>query len=102
MVRAETLTRGTIGVPPVSVPPEEGDVMRAAIATVVVIGVVAAFPSNTVAAQGSCQPGFTTATINGRHDCLRRGSMCDHTADAQYRHYGFRCTSRGPYAYFLT
>jgi hypothetical protein len=31
--------------------------------------------------------------INGSVKCLRAGEFCTHSADRQYRHYGFRCVS---------
>ncbi|MGZ4253234.1 MAG: hypothetical protein ACXVHB_09720 [Solirubrobacteraceae bacterium] len=34
---------------------------------------------------------YTRAVINGSVKCLRAGEFCTHSADRQYRHYGFRC-----------
>jgi hypothetical protein len=44
----------------------------------------------TVAA--GCSSGWTSARINGQHKCLRVGEFCAHSANRQYRRYGFRCT----------
>jgi hypothetical protein len=43
-------------------------------------------------ASKSCSRGFTHAVINGAEKCLRRGEFCAHSADRQYRRYGYRCT----------
>jgi hypothetical protein len=40
----------------------------------------------------SCSAGYTHAVISGEQKCLRRGEFCAHSADRQYRRYGFRCT----------
>jgi hypothetical protein len=39
----------------------------------------------------TCSAGLTHAVINGQQKCLRRGEFCAHSADRQYRRYGFRC-----------
>lgn len=46
----------------------------------------------TVVAAKSCSAGYTRGVINGAVKCLRRGEFCTHSADRQYRRYGFRCT----------
>jgi hypothetical protein len=48
-------------------------------------------PVRAVAAK-SCSSGYTRGVINGSVKCLRRGEFCTHSADRQYRRYGFRCT----------
>lgn len=42
--------------------------------------------------------------INGSVKCLARGEFCTHSADSQYRRYGFRCTRyyRNVHRYRLT
>jgi hypothetical protein len=40
----------------------------------------------------TCSRGFTHAVIDGAQKCLRRGEFCAHSADRQYRRYGYRCT----------
>ena len=40
----------------------------------------------------SCSHGYKRGVINGSVKCLRRGEFCAHSADSQYRRYGFRCT----------
>ena len=52
----------------------------------------AAAPPRAFAAK-SCSSGYTRAVINGSVKCLRAGEFCTHSADRQYRHYGFRCVS---------
>jgi hypothetical protein len=51
----------------------------------------------------SCS-GYVRAVINGQVKCLRAGEFCTHSADRQYRHYGFRCTRyyRNVHRYRLT
>lgn len=39
----------------------------------------------------TCSAGYRHAVINGAQKCLRRGEFCAHSADRQYRRYGFRC-----------
>lgn len=39
----------------------------------------------------TCSRSYTRARINGAIKCLRAGEFCTHSADRQYRHYGFRC-----------
>ncbi len=41
-----------------------------------------------------CSSGWTHATINGSHKCLRRGQFCARAADRQYHRYGFHCHKR--------
>ncbi|MGZ6564462.1 MAG: hypothetical protein ACXVH3_32355 [Solirubrobacteraceae bacterium] len=48
-------------------------------------------PIRVVAAK-SCSSGYKRGVINGVVKCLRRGEFCTHSADRQYRRYGFRCT----------
>jgi hypothetical protein len=43
-----------------------------------------------VAAASTCSRG-TPARINGTSKCLYRGEYCTHSADSQYRYYGYRC-----------
>jgi hypothetical protein len=43
-------------------------------------------------ASKTCSRGFTHAVINGSQKCLRRGEFCAHSADSQYRRYGYHCT----------
>ena len=40
----------------------------------------------------TCSSGYKRGVINGSVKCLRRGEFCTHSADNQYRRYGFRCT----------
>lgn len=47
--------------------------------------------SSVLAAAASCSAGYTSAYINGAHKCLRAGEFCTHSADSQYRRYGYRC-----------
>jgi hypothetical protein len=47
-------------------------------------------PIHTVAAK-TCSAGYTRGTINGEVKYLRAGEFCTHSADRQYRRYGFRC-----------
>lgn len=47
-------------------------------------------PIRAIAAK-TCSASYTRATINGGIKCLRAGEFCTHSADRQYRHYGFRC-----------
>jgi hypothetical protein len=47
--------------------------------------------SSVQAVSSSCPSGYTSAWINGAHKCLRAGEFCTHSADSQYRRYGFRC-----------
>jgi hypothetical protein len=47
-------------------------------------------PITAVAAK-TCSAGYTRGTINGEVKCLRAGEFCTHSADRQYRRYGFRC-----------
>jgi hypothetical protein len=51
----------------------------------------AAGPARAFAAK-SCSAGYTRGVIGGQVKCLRAGEFCTHSADRQYRHYGFRCT----------
>jgi len=44
------------------------------------------------AAAKNCSAGYTHATIGGAQKCLHAGEFCTHAYDAQYRHYGYRCT----------
>ena len=44
----------------------------------------------------TCSHGYVRGVINGSVKCLRRGEFCTHSADRQYRHYGFRCTRYDP------
>ena len=46
------------------------------------------------AAAKSCSSGWTHATINGAHKCLRRGQFCAGGSDRQYHRYGFHCHKR--------
>jgi hypothetical protein len=46
-------------------------------------------PPRAVAA-ATCSRG-TPGRINGTVKCLQRGQYCTHSADSQYRYYGFRC-----------
>ena len=39
----------------------------------------------------SCRSGYVSATIDGQRKCLHAGEFCKHSADRQYRRYGFRC-----------
>lgn len=39
----------------------------------------------------TCSAGYVRGVINGSVKCLRRGEFCTHSADRQYRRYGFRC-----------
>ena len=48
-------------------------------------------PASVVTAK-ACSSGYTRGVINGSVKCLRRGEFCTHSADRQYRRYGFRCT----------
>lgn len=52
-------------------------------------------PSRAIAAK-TCSRGYTRGVINGSVKCLRRGEFCAHSADRQYRRYGFRCTRYYP------
>jgi hypothetical protein len=54
----------------------------------------AAMPAPVAVQAKSCSAGYTHAVINGAHKCLRRGQFCSHSADRQYRHYGYRCIRR--------
>ncbi|MGZ4186181.1 MAG: hypothetical protein ACXVFQ_15925 [Solirubrobacteraceae bacterium] len=51
-----------------------------------------------------CCSGYVRAVINGQVKCLRAGEFCTHSADRQYRHYGFRCIRyyRNVHRYRLT
>jgi len=53
---------------------------------------VTAAPAPVASTAKSCSSGYTHAVINGQQKCLRRGQFCTHSADRQYRRYGFRCT----------
>jgi hypothetical protein len=44
----------------------------------------------------ACSSGYKRGVINGVVKCLRHGEFCTHSADRQYRHYGFRCTHYDP------
>jgi hypothetical protein len=44
-------------------------------------------------ARTSCSAGYVPGTIGGQAKCLRAGEFCTHALDAQYRRYGFRCTT---------
>jgi hypothetical protein len=46
-------------------------------------------PLRAVAAT-TCSRG-TPGRINGTVRCLYPGEYCSHSADSQYRHYGYRC-----------
>jgi hypothetical protein len=63
------------------------------------LGALAVGPATTTApatasaiAARSCHRGYVHAVINGSQKCLRAGEFCTHSADRQYRRYGFRCT----------
>lgn len=60
-------------------------------------------PAHAVVAK-SCSDGYKRGVINGHVKCLRRGEFCTHSADRQYRRYGFRCTRwyRNVHRYRLT
>jgi hypothetical protein len=47
-------------------------------------------PIQAIAAK-TCSSSYTRARINGAVKCLRAGEFCTHSADRQYRRYGFRC-----------
>ena len=73
----------------------------AVLTTVAALGASAPAPSAAVAlhSPGSVRAvvaktssaGYTRATINGAVKCLHAGEFCTHSADRQYRRYGFRC-----------
>lgn len=77
-------------------------VRRKVVAVVAAVGLVGAsapipvasaaqrVPTRAVVAK-TCSAGYTRAVINGSVKCLRRGEFCTHSADRQYRRYGFRC-----------
>lgn len=73
--------------------------LAALVATAAALGVTApapatawsSSPSLKAVAAASCRTGYRSATINGHHVCLHAGEFCTHSADRQYRHYGFRC-----------
>lgn len=44
-----------------------------------------------VTSAAACRSGWTSATINGEHKCSHVGQFCTHSADRQYRRYGFHC-----------
>jgi hypothetical protein len=51
----------------------------------------------------TCGSGYVHARINGAEKCLRRGEYCAHSANRQYRRYGYSCTKRDANgAYHLT
>jgi hypothetical protein len=73
----------------------------ASLAAVVAVGASAPIPAASAAQRGvptraviakTCSSGYTRGVINGSVKCLRRGEFCTHSADSQYRRYGFRCT----------
>jgi hypothetical protein len=71
--------------------------LAAALATAAVISATPAGAADRPAApiaiaSKTCSRGFTHAVINGSQKCLRRGEFCAHSADSQYRRYGYRCT----------
>jgi hypothetical protein len=75
--------------------------IAAMLAAFALVGVVpasqaVAHPASAPAAVAakSCSAGYTHAVISGSEKCLRRGEYCAHSADRQYRRYGFRCVSR--------
>lgn len=85
--------------------------IAAVVAALGLIGIVSASQATasqlsvtaTAADAKSCGGGYTSGVINGSQKCLRRGQYCSHSADNQYRRYGFRCISRdGNGAYHLT
>jgi len=80
---------------------EEGLFMRRRIATLAaaasLLGAAGAAPPSAVAmpiAAKPCSSGWTHASINGAHKCLRRGQFCARRADRQYHRYGFHCHKR--------
>jgi hypothetical protein len=70
----------------------------AAVAALAISAPASAAPTHAVAppravAAKSCSSGYTRAVINGSVKCLRAGEFRTHSADPQYRRYGFRCVS---------
>lgn len=53
-------------------------------------------PALVAVAAKACSSGYVHGVINGAEKCLRRGEFCTHSADSQYRRYGFRCTTYYP------
>jgi hypothetical protein len=76
----------------------------AILAAVVAVGASAGVPAASASQRSStravvastCSSGYTRGVINGSVKCLRRGEFCTHSADRQYRRYGFRCTQYYP------
>ena len=76
----------------------------AVLAAAVAVGATAPIPAASATQRApvravvasTCSSGYTRAVINGSVKCLRRGEFCTHSADRQYRRYGFRCTRYYP------
>jgi hypothetical protein len=77
----------------------------AVLAAAVAVGATAPIPAASASQQvptqravlaKTCSSGYTRGVINGSVKCLRRGEFCTHSADRQYRRYGFRCTRYYP------
>ena len=72
----------------------------AALLSVAAFGSTAAVPAATAHTRSapqaitakSCSSTYVRGVINGSVKCLARGEFCTHSADSQYRRYGFRCT----------
>ncbi len=75
-----------------------------AAAAAVGVSAPAAAPASHAPTQVAATSDCTPATINGQHKCLRVGQFCKHSADRQYRRYGFRCIRyyRNVHRYRLT
>lgn len=84
----------------------------AALVTAVAVGAGASIPAASasqaaparVVIAKTCSAGYKRGVINGSVKCLRRGEFCTHSADRQYRRYGFRCIRyyRNVHRYRLT
>ena len=66
-------------------------------ATLALVAPATALPSGAVAhlaiAAKVCHRG-TPARINGATKCLQSGEYCSLSAERQYEHYGFECSTR--------
>jgi hypothetical protein len=50
--------------------------------------------SAVVTAAKSCASGYKSATIGGKHKCLRKGQYCARSDKHEYPKYGYHCNKR--------
>lgn len=65
--------------------------MKTTIAAAMAIGAIAALPPQSIAAKKHCSSSYESATIGGKHKCLRAGEVCSHKKASQYVPYHFKC-----------